>query len=153
MFAAAAGARAYGWTWRDRSGGMLRALQLQDNALYILLFILVLIATLNITGLSLTTDEAAVFRLIARGKNRIEMARELKVTTDAITQIWQAVMVQTAGSLLESWIDNMMWSLVGPLSRVIVLDVAPMPGPLNSLDQPLVASQVRYLKSLWPLWP
>ncbi|WP_050929371.1 ABC transporter permease [Aestuariivita boseongensis] len=46
----AAGDRAVGWTWRDRSGGSLRALQLQDNALYILLFILVLIATLNIVS-------------------------------------------------------------------------------------------------------
>ncbi len=46
----ASGGPAFGWTWRDRSGGMLRALQLQDNALYILLFILVLIATLNIVS-------------------------------------------------------------------------------------------------------
>ena len=46
----AAGDRAVGWTWRDRSGASLRALQLQDNALYILLFILVLIATLNIVS-------------------------------------------------------------------------------------------------------
>ncbi len=46
----AADEQAFGWTWRDRAGGMLRALQLQDNALYILLFILVLIATLNIVS-------------------------------------------------------------------------------------------------------
>lgn len=45
-----AGSGTFGWTWRDRSGGMLRALELQDNALYILLFILVLIATLNIVS-------------------------------------------------------------------------------------------------------
>jgi len=44
----AAGERAYVWTWRDRSGGFLRALQLQDNALYVLLGILLLIATMNI---------------------------------------------------------------------------------------------------------
>ncbi|MEM6694029.1 MAG: FtsX-like permease family protein [Pseudomonadota bacterium] len=41
---------AFGWTWRDSAGGMMRALRLQDNALYILLFILVLIATLNIVS-------------------------------------------------------------------------------------------------------
>jgi lipoprotein-releasing system permease protein len=46
----AAGDRAFAWTWQDRSGGMLRALDLQDNALYILLFILVLIAALNIVS-------------------------------------------------------------------------------------------------------
>ncbi|MEL7462134.1 MAG: FtsX-like permease family protein [Pseudomonadota bacterium] len=47
---AATGGAAFGWTWRDRSGAGLRALQLQDNALYLLLFILVLIATLNIVS-------------------------------------------------------------------------------------------------------
>ncbi|MEL7105620.1 MAG: FtsX-like permease family protein [Pseudomonadota bacterium] len=49
ILAATEGA-AFGWTWRDRSGAGLRALQLQDNALYLLLFILVLIATLNIVS-------------------------------------------------------------------------------------------------------
>jgi len=44
----AAGTRAYLWSWRQRAGGMLRALELQDNALFILLAILVLIATMNI---------------------------------------------------------------------------------------------------------
>ncbi|THH37332.1 FtsX-like permease family protein [Aliishimia ponticola] len=44
----AAGPRAYPWTWQDRSGGFLRALSMQDNALYILVSILVLIATMNI---------------------------------------------------------------------------------------------------------
>lgn len=47
---AATQSNAFGWTWRDRSGAGLRALQLQDNALYLLLFILVLIATLNIVS-------------------------------------------------------------------------------------------------------
>ncbi|MEL6884938.1 MAG: ABC transporter permease [Pseudomonadota bacterium] len=44
------GPRAYGWTWQDRFGGMLRALQLQDNAIFIVLGILVLIAALNIVS-------------------------------------------------------------------------------------------------------
>ncbi|MEL6566544.1 MAG: ABC transporter permease [Pseudomonadota bacterium] len=47
---AAAGDRAYSWTWQDRFGGMLRALELQDNAIFIVLAILVLIATLNIVS-------------------------------------------------------------------------------------------------------
>jgi lipoprotein-releasing system permease protein len=47
---AAAGDRAYAWTWQDRSGGFLRALALQDNALFVLLGILVLIAAMNIVS-------------------------------------------------------------------------------------------------------
>lgn len=47
---AAGGERAYALTWRDQAGGFLRALTLQDNALYILLSILVLIAAMNIVS-------------------------------------------------------------------------------------------------------
>lgn len=47
---AAAGDSAYAWTWQDRSGGFLRALALQDNALFVLLGILVLIAAMNIVS-------------------------------------------------------------------------------------------------------
>ncbi|MEM9581083.1 MAG: FtsX-like permease family protein [Pseudomonadota bacterium] len=39
---------AYLWNWRQRSGAQLRALSLQDNALFVLLAILVMIATMNI---------------------------------------------------------------------------------------------------------
>ncbi len=46
----ATGGRAVLRTWEDRAGGFLRALALQDNALYILLSILVLIASLNIVS-------------------------------------------------------------------------------------------------------
>jgi lipoprotein-releasing system permease protein len=46
----ATGGRAVLRTWEDRAGGFLRALALQDNALYVLLSILVLIASLNIVS-------------------------------------------------------------------------------------------------------
>ena len=39
---------AYIWSWRERSGAVLRALSLQDNALFVLLAILLLIASMNI---------------------------------------------------------------------------------------------------------
>ena len=47
---AAAGPRAYAWTWADRYGDMLRALQLQDKAIFVVLGILVLIAAMNIVS-------------------------------------------------------------------------------------------------------
>lgn len=46
----AGGDRAYVWTWQNRSGDLLRALAMQDNAIFIVLAILVLIATLNIVS-------------------------------------------------------------------------------------------------------
>lgn len=45
---AAMGPRALVWTWRDSAGAFLRALTVEDNVMFILLSILVLIASMNI---------------------------------------------------------------------------------------------------------
>ncbi|PWE30417.1 lipoprotein-releasing ABC transporter permease subunit [Pararhodobacter marinus] len=44
----AGGERAMVWTWRDSAGGFLRALDIEDNVMFIILSILVLIAAMNI---------------------------------------------------------------------------------------------------------
>ncbi|WP_171209874.1 MULTISPECIES: ABC transporter permease [unclassified Ruegeria] len=46
----AAGERSQLWTWQDASGGFLRALEVEDNVMFIILSILVLIATMNIVS-------------------------------------------------------------------------------------------------------
>ncbi|MDR9395002.1 MAG: lipoprotein-releasing ABC transporter permease subunit [Roseovarius sp.] len=46
----AAGDRSQIWTWRDASGGFLRALEVEDNVMFVILSILVLIAAMNITS-------------------------------------------------------------------------------------------------------
>ena len=38
------------WTWRDANGGFLQALQMEDNIMFIILSILVLVATMNIVS-------------------------------------------------------------------------------------------------------
>ena len=47
---AAAGDRAQVWTWRDASGGFLNALEIEDRVMFVILSILVLIATMNIVS-------------------------------------------------------------------------------------------------------
>lgn len=47
---AAAGERAQVWTWRDASGGFLSALEIEDRVMFVILSILVLIATMNIVS-------------------------------------------------------------------------------------------------------
>ncbi len=47
---AAGGAGAQLWSWRDSSGGFLRALEIEDNVMFIILSILVLIAAMNIVS-------------------------------------------------------------------------------------------------------
>ena len=49
-FIAAAGDRTLLWSWRDSSGGFLRALEVEDNVMFVILSILVLIAAMNITS-------------------------------------------------------------------------------------------------------
>ena len=44
----AGGERALVWTWRDSAGGFLRALDMEDNVMFVILSILVLIAAMNI---------------------------------------------------------------------------------------------------------
>ncbi|MDO6726733.1 lipoprotein-releasing ABC transporter permease subunit [Cognatishimia sp. 1_MG-2023] len=46
----AAGDRALIWTWRDASGGFLRALEIEDNVMFIIMAILVLVAAMNIVS-------------------------------------------------------------------------------------------------------
>ena len=46
----AAGENSQVWTWRDASGGFLRALEVEDNVMFIILSILVLIAAMNIVS-------------------------------------------------------------------------------------------------------
>jgi len=46
----AAGGRSHLWTWQDASGGFLRALEVEDNVMFVILSILVLIAAMNITS-------------------------------------------------------------------------------------------------------
>jgi lipoprotein-releasing system permease protein len=47
---AAGGAGAQLWTWRDSSSGFLRALEIEDNVMFVILSILVLIAAMNIVS-------------------------------------------------------------------------------------------------------
>ena len=46
----AAGEMYYSWSWKDSSGAFLRALQMEDNVMFIILSILVLIAASNIVS-------------------------------------------------------------------------------------------------------
>ena len=46
----AAGEGALVWTWQDSSGAFLRALEVEDNVMFVILSVLVLIATMNIVS-------------------------------------------------------------------------------------------------------
>ena len=76
----AAGAGTLIWTWQDASGAALQAIAMQDNALFILLAILVLIATMNIiSGLV----------MLVKNKGRdIGILRTVGLTEGAIMRVF-----------------------------------------------------------------
>ena len=76
----AAGPRAMAWTWRDGSSAFLRALDIEDNVMFVILAILVLIAALNIvSGLI----------MLVRNKGRdIGILRTMGLTESSILRVF-----------------------------------------------------------------
>jgi lipoprotein-releasing system permease protein len=77
---AAAGSNAILWTWRDGGGAYLRALTVEDNVMFILMSILVLIAAMNIiSGLV----------MLVKNKGRdIGILRTMGITEGSILRIF-----------------------------------------------------------------
>ena len=78
--AAAAGPEVLFWTWRDSAGGFLRALAIEDNVMFVILSILVLIAAMNIvSGLI----------MLVRNKGRdIGILRTIGLTEGSILRVF-----------------------------------------------------------------
>jgi lipoprotein-releasing system permease protein len=76
----AAGDRALIWTWKDASGGFLRALTVEDNVMFVILSILVLIASLNII--------AGLIMLVRTKGRAIGILRTMGLTEGAVMRIF-----------------------------------------------------------------
>ena len=77
---AAAGDGTWVWTWRDSAGSFLRALEVEDNVMFVILSILVLIAAMNIvSGLI----------MLVRNKGRdIGILRTMGLTEGAVLRVF-----------------------------------------------------------------
>ena len=91
---AAAGDRALAWTWQDSAGGFLRALEVEDTVMFVLMSVLVLIASMNIiSGLV----------MLVKNKGRdIGILRTIGLTEGAILRVFflTGALVGTIGTLL-----------------------------------------------------
>ncbi|MFN3647920.1 MAG: ABC transporter permease [Gemmobacter sp.] len=76
----AAGDRALVWTWRDASGSFLRALTVEDNVMFVILSILVLIASLNII--------AGLIMLVRTKGRAIGILRTMGLTEGAVMRVF-----------------------------------------------------------------
>ena len=90
---AAAGDRALAWTWQDSAGGFLRALEVEDTVMFVLMSVLVLIASMNIiSGLV----------MLVKNKGRdIGILRTIGLTEGAILRVFflTGALVGTLGTL------------------------------------------------------
>ncbi|WP_375572153.1 lipoprotein-releasing ABC transporter permease subunit [Seohaeicola saemankumensis] len=76
----AAGPRAQIWTWRDASGGFLRALDIEDNVMFVILSILVLIAAMNIVS--------GLIMLVKNKGRDIGILRTMGLTEGAVLRVF-----------------------------------------------------------------
>jgi lipoprotein-releasing system permease protein len=76
----AGGERALVWTWRDASGGFLRALEIEDNVMFIIMAILVLIAAMNIVS--------GLIMLVKNKGRDIGILRTMGLTEGSILRIF-----------------------------------------------------------------
>ncbi|MEI4485860.1 lipoprotein-releasing ABC transporter permease subunit [Frigidibacter sp. MR17.14] len=105
--ALAAGQQVYLWTWRDSSGSFLRALDVEDNVMFIILSILVLIAAMNITS--------GLIMLVKNKGRDIGILRTMGLTEGSVLRVFflcgaftgviGTVMGVILGCLFALWID------------------------------------------------
>ncbi len=76
----AAGDRAMVWTWKDASGAFLRALEVEDNVMFVILSILVLIAAMNITS--------GLIMLVKNKGRDIGILRTMGLTEGAVLRVF-----------------------------------------------------------------
>jgi lipoprotein-releasing system permease protein len=76
----AAGPRAQAWTWQDAAGSFLRALEVEDNVMFIILSILVLIAAMNIVS--------GLIMLVKNKSSDIGILRTIGLSEGAVLRIF-----------------------------------------------------------------
>jgi lipoprotein-releasing system permease protein len=114
---AAAGEGSLAWTWRDASGAFLRALTIEDNVMFVLLSVLVLIASMNIVS--------GLIMLVKNKGRDVGILRTMGLTEGSILRVFFicGASIGTLGTLLgvvlgcafAVWIDPI-FSLVNYLS-------------------------------------
>ncbi|NOX39934.1 MAG: lipoprotein-releasing ABC transporter permease subunit [Alphaproteobacteria bacterium] len=137
---AAAGGRAVIWTWRDASGSFLRALKTEDNVMFIILSILVLIATMNIVS--------GLIMLVKNKGSDIGILRTMGLSEGSILRIFfivgasigvaGTVLGVISGSLFAIYIDPIFsfvnWMLGGGLWDPSVRYLSQLPARLELWD-------------------
>nr|WP_321510645.1 lipoprotein-releasing ABC transporter permease subunit [uncultured Celeribacter sp.] len=107
---AAVGDKGMVWTWRDASGSFLRALDIEDNVMFVILSVLVLIAAMNIvSGLIMLVKnkgrDIGVLRTIGLTEGSV---LRIFFICGAITGVLGTVFGVVLGSLFSIYIDQVL---------------------------------------------
>ncbi len=110
---AAAGPRAVVWTWQDSSSGFLQALKSEDNVMFIILSILVLIASMNIVS--------GLIMLVKNKGSDIGILRTMGLTEGAILRIFLIIgaSIGIAGTLIGLTLGVLFAIYIDPVFTVV----------------------------------
>ncbi len=136
----AAGERLRIWTWRDASGGFLRALDVEDNVMFVILSILVLIATMNIVS--------GLIMLVKNKGRDIGILRTIGLSEGAVLRVFFICgaftgLIGTAagvvlGSLFALYIDPIFsivnWAMGGGVWDPAIRGIYALPAELRLAD-------------------
>lgn len=128
------------WTWEDSSGAYLRALQMEDNIMFIILSILVLIATMNIVS--------GLIMLVKNKSRDIGILRTIGLSEGAILRVFficgsaigvaGTVMGVLLGCAFAIWIDPIFsfvnWVAGGGVWDPSVRLISALPARLEGAD-------------------
>ena len=140
QLAAAAGPNALTWTWRDASGAFLRALDVEDNVMFVILSILVLIAAMNITsGLIMLVRnkgrDIGILRTIGLSEGAVLRVFFL---CGAFTGIIGTAMGVVLGVLFAIYIDPIFsfvnWAMGGGVWDPSIRGIYALPAKLRGID-------------------
>ncbi|WP_460274962.1 lipoprotein-releasing ABC transporter permease subunit [Celeribacter sp. ULVN23_4] len=136
----AVGERGMVWTWRDASGSFLRALDIEDNVMFVILSVLVLIASMNIvSGLIMLVKnkgrDIGILRTVGLTEGSI-----LRVffICGAITGVLGTILGVILGSLFAIYIDEVLsfvnWLSGGGAWDPSIRGIYELPAELRTVD-------------------
>lgn len=110
---AAAGPGALLWTWRDSSGAFLQALQMEDNVMFVILSILVLIAAMNIVS--------GLIMLVKNKGRDIGILRTMGLTEGSILRVFFicGAAVGVAGTALGVLLGSLFAIYIDPVFEAV----------------------------------
>ena len=121
------------WTWQDANGGFLNALRMEDNIMFIILSVLVLIATMNIVS--------GLIMLVKNKGRDIGILRTMGLSEGAVLRVFFlcGASIGVAGTLIGTM-----------LGCLFVIYIDPIFGVVNSIAGGDVWTPEKYLLSELP---